>query len=109
MSPPGADRFYLKAQFSLLRPGAHVRPHSGPTNERLVISMGLGGLGVGARIRVGNVWRPWREGEVRGFLSDMNGLCLLHPGVPHSRAKLRIPSGCTNWCNPAANNFLIII
>ena len=28
------DPFYLKAQFSVLSPGAHILPHAGPTNER---------------------------------------------------------------------------
>ena len=28
------DPFFLKAQFSLLSPGAHILPHAGPTNER---------------------------------------------------------------------------
>ena len=27
------DPFYLKAQFSVLSPGAHILPHAGPTNE----------------------------------------------------------------------------
>ena len=61
-APPNA--FYVKAQFSLLAPGAHVRPHTGPTNERLVISLGIAGVGHdNARIRVTSQWRPWRAGE----------------------------------------------
>lgn len=58
------QRFYMKAQYSLLAAGAHVRPHTGPTNERLVISLGIAGVGHdNARIRVTSQWRPWRAGE----------------------------------------------
>jgi aspartyl/asparaginyl beta-hydroxylase (cupin superfamily) len=50
----------LKAQFSLLAPGAHILPHAGPTNERLAISLGLVGLDT-AEMRVGSTWRRWEE------------------------------------------------
>ena len=37
-----------------------VRPHTGPTNTRLAISLGLDGAdNAGARMRVGNVSRSW--------------------------------------------------
>lgn len=58
--------FYQKAQFSILLPGAHVRPHTGPTNERLVISLGLVGTDT-ATLRVGNRTRSWRRGEALMF------------------------------------------
>ena len=38
------DPFYLRAQLSILAPGAHILPHVGPTNERLTLSLGLAGL-----------------------------------------------------------------
>jgi aspartyl/asparaginyl beta-hydroxylase (cupin superfamily) len=47
-----------------LLPGAHVRPHTGPTNERLVISLGLVGTDT-ATLRVGNRTRSWRRGEAK--------------------------------------------
>ena len=76
-SPPFAP---LKAQFSTMAPGVHVRPHTGPTNAKLTLHYGLrvptardastrsahavgSGTGTGtsggARIRVGNETRPF--------------------------------------------------
>lgn len=71
VTPDGQDTvvvppFHLKAQFSILAPGAHVTPHCGPTNERLAISVGLAGLG-DAEIRVGSTWRRWRTGRATVF------------------------------------------
>ena len=60
------DPFFLKAQFSLLSPGAHILPHAGPTNERLAISLGLAGLET-AEMRVGATWRRWEEGAALIF------------------------------------------
>lgn len=65
-APGGADAkiepSYMKAQISIMAPGTHVAPHTGPTNERLVISLGLAGLD-GAQLRVGDEWKGWRQGE----------------------------------------------
>ena len=65
-APGGADAkiepSYMKAQISIMAPGTHVAPHTGPTNERLVISLGLAGLD-GAQLRVGDEWKGGRQGE----------------------------------------------
>lgn len=66
-APGGADArvepSYMKAQISIMAPGTHVAPHTGPTNERLVISLGLAGL-EGAQLRVGDEWTRWHRGKV---------------------------------------------
>ena len=55
----------LKAQFSTMAPGVHVRPHTGPTNAKLTVHYGLQ-VPDGAAIRVaGGSWRPFVE---RGLL-----------------------------------------
>ena len=78
------DPFYLRAQFSMLAPGAHILPHVGPTNERLAISVGLAGLGV-AEIRVGSTWRKWDAGEALvfddSFEHEVRNLGSEHPRV----------------------------
>ena len=60
------DPFYLRAQLSILAPGARIIPHVGPTNDRLALSVGLAGLGL-AEIRVGGTWRKWSVGEAIVF------------------------------------------
>lgn len=52
--------------FSLLRPGAHIPPHHGFINTRLVCHLPLI-VPPGCALRVGNETRPWREGEVLIF------------------------------------------
>jgi hypothetical protein len=54
------------ALFSLLRPGAHIPPHHGFLNTRLICHLPLIVPGECA-LRVGNETRPWREGEVMIF------------------------------------------
>lgn len=54
------------AYFSVLSPGARLRPHCGPTNVRLRVHIGLA-VPNGATMRVGNESRPWREGEALVF------------------------------------------
>jgi aspartyl/asparaginyl beta-hydroxylase (cupin superfamily) len=52
--------------FSLLRPGARIRPHHGFMNTRLICHLPLivpGSCG----LRVGNETREWREGELLVF------------------------------------------
>ena len=53
---------FTSIKFSAIQPGTHIRTHTGPTNERLRIHLTLlhGG---GARIRVGENWHTWIEGE----------------------------------------------
>jgi aspartyl/asparaginyl beta-hydroxylase (cupin superfamily) len=49
--------------FSLLRPGAHILPHHGFMNTRLICHLPLI-VPPGCALRVGNDTRPWREGEI---------------------------------------------
>lgn len=58
---------FILAKFSAILPGTHIKPHTGPSNDRLRVHLGLVHTG-GARLRVGTEWRSWREGEV--FIFD---------------------------------------
>ena len=49
-----------------LRPGAHVLPHVGVSNQRLVLQFPLAGW-EGVRFRVGDEWRGYEEGEPMVF------------------------------------------
>ena len=80
------DPFYLRAQLSILAPGAHIIPHVGPTNERLALSVGLAGLGL-AEIRVGGTWRKWGVGEAIVF-DDSFEHEVRNNGSAHPRAVL---------------------
>ncbi|MFX7090878.1 aspartyl/asparaginyl beta-hydroxylase domain-containing protein, partial [Acinetobacter baumannii] len=50
------------AFFSILRPGAHIPPHTGVTNTRAIIHLPLV-VPEGCTFRVGGETRAWREGE----------------------------------------------
>lgn len=50
------------AMFSALAPGAHIPPHTGETNARLVAHLPLV-VPDGCHYRVGYDWRQWREGK----------------------------------------------
>ena len=63
------DQEFLLVKFSTVDPGTHIRPHTGPSNERLRSHFTLLHSG-GARIRVGDEWRTWEEGEVIIFDSS---------------------------------------
>lgn len=52
--------------FSLLRPGAHIPPHCGLVNTRLIGHLPLV-VPPGCSFRVGNETREWREGEAWVF------------------------------------------
>lgn len=52
--------------FSLLRPGAHIPPHTGLLNTRLICHLPLV-VPPGCSFRVGADTRPWREGEAFAF------------------------------------------
>lgn len=54
------------ALFSLLRPGAHIPPHNGYLNARLICHLPLIVPGDCA-LRVGNETRVWRQGELMIF------------------------------------------
>ena len=51
-----------KVRFSLMGPGAHIPPHTGILNTRLIGHLPLV-VPSGCEFRVGNEVRPWREGE----------------------------------------------
>jgi aspartate beta-hydroxylase len=51
------------ALFSVLRPGAHIPPHHGFMNVRLICHLPLI-VPPDCMLRVGNETRPWREGEL---------------------------------------------
>ena len=53
---------FISVKFSAIKPGTHIRTHSGPSNERLRIHLTLLHSG-GAQIRVGTDWRTWEEGK----------------------------------------------
>lgn len=58
---------FLLVKFSSIKPGTHIKPHTGPSNTRLRIHLTLFHTG-GAKIRVGSEWRTWNEGE--GMIMD---------------------------------------
>lgn len=58
--------FAPAAFFSTLDPGAHIPPHTGVTNTRLVCHLPLI-VPEGASFRVGAQTRPWRKGEAWVF------------------------------------------
>jgi len=64
-SIPGATRAGL-VYFSVLRPGAHVKPHHGPTNTRIRCHLGLM-TPKRAWLRVGQKRRSWRAGKCLVF------------------------------------------
>lgn len=59
------------AMFSALAPGAHIPPHSGETNARLVAHLPLVVPGK-CIFRVGYDWREWREGKCWVFDDTVN-------------------------------------
>lgn len=61
----GCKRGQIK--FSVMQPGTHVWPHTGPTNCRLRIHLGLVVPKQGCRIRCTNQTRTWEEGKVLIF------------------------------------------
>jgi hypothetical protein len=58
------------ALFSQLRPGAHIRPHHGLFNFRLICHLPLV-VPPDCTLRVGNQQRQWREGELMIFDDSM--------------------------------------
>jgi aspartyl/asparaginyl beta-hydroxylase (cupin superfamily) len=58
------------ALFSLLKPGAHIRPHHGLFNFRLICHLPLIAP-PDCTLRVGNRQRQWREGELLIFDDSM--------------------------------------
>ena len=58
------------ALFSLLKPGAHIRPHHGLFNFRLICHLPLI-VPPGCTLRVGNQERSWSEGQLMIFDDSM--------------------------------------
>lgn len=54
------------AFFSMLKPGAHIPPHTGVTNTRAIIHLPLV-IPPGCEFRVGGETRTWKEGEAFAF------------------------------------------
>ncbi|XP_072544091.1 aspartyl/asparaginyl beta-hydroxylase-like isoform X2 [Salminus brasiliensis] len=54
-------------KFSVMQPGTHVWPHTGPTNCRLRMHLGLVIPRTGCRIRCTNQTKEWEEGKVLIF------------------------------------------
>ncbi|XP_037612933.1 aspartyl/asparaginyl beta-hydroxylase isoform X20 [Sebastes umbrosus] len=61
----GCKRGQIK--FSVMHPGTHVWPHTGPTNCRLRMHLGLVVPKQGCRIRCTDDTRKWEEGKVLIF------------------------------------------
>ncbi|XP_027860207.1 aspartyl/asparaginyl beta-hydroxylase isoform X6 [Xiphophorus couchianus] len=61
----GCKRGQIK--FSVMQPGTHVWPHTGPTNCRLRMHLGLVIPASGCRIRCTDQTREWEEGKVLIF------------------------------------------
>ncbi|XP_048865848.1 aspartyl/asparaginyl beta-hydroxylase isoform X2 [Brienomyrus brachyistius] len=56
-----------QVKYSVMQPGTHVWPHTGPTNCRLRMHLGLVIPARGCRIRCTNETRTWEEGRVLIF------------------------------------------
>ncbi|MGH0162979.1 UNVERIFIED_CONTAM: hypothetical protein FKN15_061168 [Acipenser sinensis] len=61
----GCKRGQIK--YSVMQPGTHIWPHTGPTNCRLRMHLGLVIPSEGCRIRCANDTRSWEEGKVLIF------------------------------------------
>ena len=57
---------FTSIKFSAIKPGTHIRTHTGPSNERLRLHLTLIHSG-GAKIRVGKDWHTWEEGKMIMF------------------------------------------
>lgn len=60
---------FILVKFSAIVPGTHIKAHTGPSNDRLRVHLGLVHTG-GAKLRVGTEWRAWEEGKVMIFDSS---------------------------------------
>uniref|UniRef100_A0A8C7NC12 Aspartate beta-hydroxylase n=1 Tax=Oncorhynchus kisutch TaxID=8019 RepID=A0A8C7NC12_ONCKI len=54
-------------KFSVMQPGTHVWPHTGPTNCRLRMHLGLVIPKTGCKIRLVTFPQAWEEGKVLIF------------------------------------------
>ena len=93
-----------QVKFSVMQPGTYVWPHTGPTNCRLRLHLGLE-IPEGVAIRVATETRTWEEGKFLVFDDSFehevwhNGtrsrLVLImdvwHPDLPPARRKALTP------------------
>eukprot|EP00051_Salpingoeca_urceolata_P030011 m.491730 g.491730 ORF g.491730 m.491730 type:complete len:582 (-) comp30628_c0_seq1:30-1775(-) len=63
LNGPSANMPRCSIELSILSPGAHLRPHCGPSNHRLRLHLGIK-VPEGPSMRVGNETRNWHEGKV---------------------------------------------
>lgn len=80
----------MNVKFSAIQPGTYIRPHTGPTNERLRIHLTLLHTG-GAKLRVANEWRTWEEGKA--FIFDDSW----EHEVIHTGKDIRVVVICDIW------------
>ncbi|XP_029078998.1 aspartyl/asparaginyl beta-hydroxylase isoform X1 [Monodon monoceros] len=59
--------FSVQIKYSVMHPGTHVWPHTGPTNCRLRMHLGLVIPKEGCKIRCANETKTWEEGKVLIF------------------------------------------
>jgi aspartate beta-hydroxylase len=64
---PRIEGYCPTVMFSALAPGAHIPPHTGETNARLVGHLPLIVPETGCRYRVGYDWRQWEVGKCLVF------------------------------------------
>ena len=103
-----------QVKFSVLRPGARIRPHAGPTNARLRIHLCLRELAAGpaaATLRVGGEARNWRAGQAFAFDESFEhevlteaAAAVVAPGGSARAADLRIVL-IVDVPNPFLENF----
>ena len=80
----------MNVKLSAIQPGTYIRPHNGPTNERLRIHLTLLHTG-GAKLRVGHEWRTWEEGKALIFDDSWE-----HE-VVHTGKDIRVVIICDIW------------
>ncbi|KAH8052687.1 peptide-aspartate beta-dioxygenase [Aureococcus anophagefferens] len=99
--------------FSTLAPGTRLRPHCGSTNARLTCHFGVVVPDGDVKIRCGDEWRKWVEGdsivfddswehEVRHDGDSPRCVLLMNFWHPDFPAHLRVPE----WRDKAHNNML---
>jgi aspartate beta-hydroxylase len=76
-----------QVKFSVLPPGAHIKPHTGPSNLRLRLHLALKIPGEQFRIRVANETKRWQQGRVT-ILDDSFEHEVLTPSLSPSKQAL---------------------
>merc|ERR1711966_416141 len=68
--------------FSRLKPGTHIMQHTGSTNLRIRLHLGLDVPEDTVQLRCGTEWRPWVDGDIIAF-DDSFEHEVLHKGKLH--------------------------